>query len=301
MTGSSFKYLVKEGTTNIWFNRLMSFASIGVLCTCLLLVGFAMVFSMNVSNMVSYIETQNEAVVFVEDKANEQQTEELKQRLEKNTNIFDIRYVSKQQALEEQMESIGDTSLLEGLDEDDFMPATFRIRIKDPEIMVDTVKEIENYDNVMKVTAVFELGETLINVRQIINTVCTAVVVALIVISVVIIANTIRASVFTRRREINIMKYVGATDGFIRLPFIVEGLILGFVAAIIAFIVIWLVYVFGLSSIIGEGDGTWISEMLNNLVPFEQLALSLGVSFAGAGMLTGAIGSFFSIRHHLKV
>ena len=149
MTGSSFKYLVKEGTTNIWFNRLMSFASIGVLCTCLLLVGFAMVFSMNVSNMVSYIETQNEAVVFVEDKANEQQTEELKQRLEKNTNIFDIRYVSKQQALEEQMESIGDTSLLEGLDEDDFMPATFRIRIKDPEIMVDTVKEIENYDNVM--------------------------------------------------------------------------------------------------------------------------------------------------------
>ena len=301
MTGSSFGYLVKDGAKNIWSNRLMSFASVGVLTTCLLLVGFAMLFTINVNSMVTYVEQQNEAVVFIEDNATDKQIEALKQKLEANDNIFEVEYVSKEAAFEKQKETMGDDAgLFDGLDDKTFLPASFVVRIKDLSRMSETVKNISDYESVSKVNASLEMGEALTSAKNIINTVGTVVFVALIVVSVVIIANTIRASVFARRREINIMKYVGATDGFIRLPFVVEGLVLGLVSAVIAFVIIWIAYVKGLGAITGE-SALWLETLLSHLVPFKRVAVPLGLAFAASGMLTGAVGSIFSIRNHLKV
>lgn len=301
MTGSSFGYLVKDGAKNIWSNRLMSFASIGVLTTCLLLVGFAMLFTINVNNVVTYVEQQNEAVVFIKDSATKTQINELKTKLETNDNISEVVFVSKEEAFKKQEKLLGDdTGLLEGLDDKNFMPATFNIRIKDLSRQAQTIDNISQYENVSKVNTSLKLGEALTSAKNIINTVGTAIVIALIVVSIVIIANTIRASVFARRREINIMKYVGATDGFIRLPFIVEGLILGFFAALIAFLIIWALYVKGMGAITGD-TASWLAAMLDNTVPFNKVALPLGAAFAASGMLTGAFGSMLSIRNHLKV
>ncbi len=301
MTGSSFGYLVKDGAKNIWSNRLMSFASIGVLTTCLLLVGFAMLFTINVNSMVTYVEQQNEAVVFVEDDATDKEIEALRQKLEANDNIFEVEYISKEEAFEKQKESMGDDAgLFDGLDDKNFLPASFTVRITDLSRMSETVENISSYENVSKVNASLEMGEALTSAKNIINTIGTAVSIALIVVSVVIIANTIRASVFARRREINIMKYVGATDGFIRLPFVVEGLVLGLVSAIIAFLIIWAAYVKGIGVVTGN-SAAWLETMLSNLVPFSKVALPLALAFAVSGMLTGALGSIFSIRKHLKV
>lgn len=301
MTTSSFGYLVKDGTKNIWSNRLMSFASIGVLATCLLLVGFAMLFTINVNNLVSYIEQQNEAVVFVNDNATDIQIKELQTKLLANENVSEVVFVSKEDAFKRQVESLGDDpGLFEGLGDKDFLPASFEIRIKDLSRMTETVNNIKSYQNVSKVNASLELGEALTSAKNIINTIGGAIVIALVVVSIVIIANTIRASVFARRREINIMKYVGATDGFIRLPFVVEGLILGLLSSLISFSIIWFAYVKGLGSITGKST-TWLAAMLQHLVPFNQVAVPLGISFALAGMLTGVLGSIMSIRNHLKV
>ncbi len=301
MKGSSFKYLVGEGAKNVWYNRLMSFASVGVLTTCLLLVGFAMLFTMNVNSMVGYVEQQNEAVVFIEDAATDEQIEALRQELLDTGNVGNIEYISKEDALAEQKSAMGeDGDLLDGIGEDVF-PASFRIQITDLSQMASTVSTIEGMDNVLKVNASAEMGQALTSVKQLVNTFGLVVIGALIIVSIVIIANTIRASVFSRRREINIMKYVGATDGFIRLPFVVEGLLLGLVSAVVAFFVIWGAYTGLVHLITGESSSLWLRMMFQSVVPFRDVAWQLGLSFAGAGMVTGAIGSAFCISSHLKV
>lgn len=301
MTVSSFGYLVKDGTKNIWGNRLMSFASVAVLATCLLLVGFAMLVTININNMVSYVEQQNEAVVFVKDDASDAQIQELKTKLEVNDNVAEIVFVSKAEAFERQKATLGDDAgLFDNLGDTDFLPASFEIRIKDLSRLSETIENISSYENVQKVNASLELGEALTSAKNLINGLGGGIVVALIVVSTVIIANTIRASVFARRREINIMKYVGATDNFIRLPFIVEGLVLGFLAALIAYLIIWFLYSNGISMITSSSD-TWLSAMLDYIVPFNKVAMPLGVAFAVGGMFTGAFGSLVSIRNHLKV
>ncbi|MDF2567802.1 MAG: hypothetical protein K0R90_1258 [Oscillospiraceae bacterium] len=300
MKASSFKYLLKEGAKNVWFNRLMSFASVGVLTACLLLVGFAILFTINVNSLVKYVEMQNNAVVFVQDSATEQQIASLEQSLTSNSNIYDVRYVSKEQAFERQKELLGaDAGLIEGIEKDTF-PASFEVRIKDLSIMVSTISQIETLDNVLKVNASPEVGQTLSDANKMVNTFGIAMIMALVIVSIVIIANTIRASVFSRRREINIMKYVGATNGFIRLPFIVEGLLLGLASALLAFVVIWLAYN-GVVGLIEDNSSAWLREMFVHIVPFKTAAPTLAVSFCFAGMLTGGLGSAFSIGNHLKV
>lgn len=299
MKSNSFKYLVGEGAKNVWYNRLMSFASVGVLTTCLLLVGFAMLFTMNVDEMVEFVMQQNEAVVFLKDEANDEQVAKLRQDLENNGNIDNITFISKEQAFEDQRETLGDDSLMEGLDKDTF-PASFRVRIVDLSKMNQTVAALEKMDNVQKVNASPELAGTLSSAKNMVNIFGAVVIGALIIVSIVIIANTIRASVFSRRREINIMKYVGATDGFIRLPFVVEGLLLGFLSALVAFFVIWGAYT-GLTHLITGGSSLWLKTMFQSIIPFKEVAWQIGLAFAGAGMITGGIGSAFCISSHLKV
>lgn len=299
MKSNSFKYLVGEGAKNVWYNRLMSFASVGVLTTCLLLVGFAMLFTMNVDAMVEFVMQQNEAVVFVRDGATDEQTAALRQDLEANGNISSVSFVSKEEAFQKQCEAVGDPSLMEGLENE--FPASFNVKITDQSRLAQTVTEMEGMDNVQKVSASPELAKTLSSVKNVVNIIGAVIIGALMIVSIVIIANTIRASVFSRRREINIMKYVGATDGFIRLPFVVEGLLLGILSALVAFLAIWGAYAGVVHLITGGSSSLWLKMMFQNIIPFREVAWQLGLAFAGAGMLTGGIGSAFCISSHLKV
>lgn len=202
----------------MWLNRLMSLASVGVLTTCLLLIGFSLLITANINNMVDYIGDQNEVVFFIKDDATQEQIDETFASLKNDERLFDVVYTDKAQALEEYKETMGDSAiLLEGLEgEDNPCPASYRFKVADLSQTSAIVGELESNPIKELINAPTDVADTMTNVKDMIN-VFGLVLVRLcwLLCPFVIIANTIRATVFSRRREINIMKYVGATNNFI--------------------------------------------------------------------------------------
>lgn len=301
MKASSFGYLAKSGVKNLWSNRMMTLASVGTLIACLLIVGFAALFSINIESIVSYLGEQNELVVFIDVEAPEGTAEVISAELNSMEGLADITFISRQEALETVVEKYldGDAGLLDGV-ENDFLPESFRARVTSPEDLDALIASIRRIPYVSDVEAPTELTKTLVSVRKTVNTVGGAIIVALVAVSLVIIVNTIRASVFTRRREINIMKYVGATNSFIRVPFIVEGVVLGIVAALIAYLLIWLGYDAFTGAIVSD-SGTIISSALVCIVPFREISTQILAYFLLSGIVVGAFGSGCSMRGYLKV
>lgn len=301
MRASSMRYLVKNGFKNLWNNRMMTVASVGTLIACLLIVGIAVLFSLNVDNMVEYVGEQNELVIFMEAGTTENQLSETRSQLSKISGLGDITYVSSEEAMQSIVDKYldGDAGLLEGMD-DGFMPASFRCRITDPEIVSEITDTLQALPYVQEVEAPTEITETLVRLRKMINVFGGAIIVALVIVSLVIITNTIRASVFTRRREINIMKYVGATNSFIRIPFIVEGMVLGLLSACIAFGLVWAGYNVFLDIIRMESTSL-MAGVVNQVMPFSELATQVLGCFLLSGISVGCIGSVFSMRGYLKV
>lgn len=302
MKASSFKYLVKEGATNVWLNRLMSLASVGVLTTCLLLIGFSWLITANINNMIDYIGDQNEVVFFIKDDATQEQIDETLAALKADDRLFDVVYKNREQALEEFKETMGeDAVLLEGLEgEDNPCPASYRFKIVDLSNTSAIVNELSENPIKLKINAPTDVADTMTNVKDMINVFGMVLIVVLIIVSLVIIANTIRATVFSRRREINIMKYVGATNNFIRVPFFVEGILIGAIAAVLAFLLVWGGYAL-LFNYITDHASTWLRQLLSSVIPFSQIAWPLFGCFVGSGVIVGTVGCTFSIRNHLKV
>ena len=301
MRASSFRYLVKNGIKNLWNNRMMTVASIGTLIACLLIVGFAVLFSINVDNIVKFVGEQNEIVVFVDLDAPEGYSDTLQSQLSQMEGLGDITYVSKDQAMDDVINKYldGDVGLMDGV-ENDFLPESFRAKILDPEHLDTILSQIESMDHILKVDAPTDLSNTLMHMRKMVNTFGGAIILALVIVSLVIITNTIRASVFARRKEINIMKYVGANNAFIRSPFIVEGITLGLIAALAAFGIIWGGYNIFLNAITSESN-TWLASISQNLVPFKHISYQILGYFLISGIVVGGFGSAMSMRGHLKV
>ncbi len=301
MRASSFRYLVKNGIKNLWNNRMMTVASIGTLIACLLIVGFAVLFSINVDNIVKFVGEQNEIVVFVDLDAPEGYSDTLQSQLSQMEGLGDITYVSKDQAMDDVINKYldGDVGLMDGV-ENDFLPESFRAKILDPEHLDTILSQIESMDHILKVDAPTDLSNTLMHMRKMVNTFGGAIILALVIVSLVIITNTIRASVFARRKEINIMKYVGANNAFIRIPFIVEGITLGLIAALAAFGIIWGGYNIFLNAITSESN-TWLASISQNLVPFKHISYQILGYFLISGIVVGGFGSAMSMRGHLKV
>lgn len=301
MRASSFRYLVKSGVKNLWNNRMMTIASVGTLIACLLIVGFAVLFSINVDSIVEYMGQQNEIVVFMELDTPEEYMSVMKDDLAEMDGLGTITYISRQQAFEDYKAKLGDKAdILDGMEDDHYLPASFRAKILDPEKVDILMTSIRRMDYVNEVQAPTDLAKTLVSVRRMVNTLGGAVIAALVAVSLVIITNTIRASVFNRRKEINIMKYVGATNSFIRIPFLVEGVLLGVIAAVIAYLAIWGGYTVFLNAMSTESS-SWLSSIIQHVMPFRQVSGKLMLWFLVAGILTGGLGSTFSMRGHLKV
>ena len=303
MRASSFRYLVKNGVRNLWTNRMMTIASVGTLVACLLIVGFAVLFSINVDSIVEYIGQQNEVVVFLELGASDEAVESVRANLSEMEGLGDIEYESPEQAFADYKEKLGeDGYLLDGMEDEaaEIYPPKITAKITEPERVDTLVAAVKRIEYVDKAEAPTDLTKTLVSVRTMVNTIGGAVIAALVLVSVVVITNTIRASVFTRRKEISIMKYVGATNTFIRIPFIVEGILLGIFAALIAFLAIWGGYALFIGAITMESS-TWLASLTQYLVPFAGVRLQILGGFLLAGILTGGIGSAFSMRGHLKV
>ena len=301
MNGGALKYLLKEGVKNLWTNRLMTFASVGVLTACLLIVGFAMLFSQNVNSMVGYLEDQNEIVVYLEKENTEERNVEIASELEQISDLKEITYFDRATVFQLQKEKLGSAAAL--LDDDDDNPyyAYYTVIEKDLEKITATVAAINEIEGVKQVSFYKGFADAIVKLKNMVNLFGGAIIIALVLVSLVIIANTIRAAVFTRRKEINIMKYVGATDNFIRFPFMVEGLLLGLISAVLAFLIIWGGYAMLSDAILKNSTVTFLASMMQRLLPFKEVALKLGLCFAGAGVITGMLGSIISVRSHLKV
>ena len=303
MRASSFRYLVKNGIHNLWSNRMMTIASVGTLIACLLIVGFAVLFSINVDSIVEYMGEQNEVVIFMQMDTPLEYMTTMEEELSQVEGLDDVVYVSAEEGFAEYKEGLGeDAYLLDGMEDEaaQILPAKFTARITDPEHVDAILASIRRVDYVVTAEAPTDLTKTLVSIRTMVNTIGGTVIAALVLVSLVIITNTIRASVFTRRKEISIMKYVGATNGFIRVPFIVEGILLGIIAAVIAFLVIWGGYTLFVDAMATETT-SWLGSITQHLVPFWPMGYQLLGYFLLAGIATGGIGSAFSMRGHLKV
>ena len=301
MRGSSIGYLIREGARNLYVNRLMSLASIGVLMACMLLIGASVLLSVNLNSAMERLEDQNEVVLFLEMGTEDYQIEEVQQMLDEIDNLQSVEFVSAQEAFEIQRERLGeDAVLLDGLEDDNPFPASFQVQVDDLSQFAATVQELEALPYIEKANTPTDLAETITSIKQAVRVGSYTIEGILALVALVIISNTIRITVFSRKREINIMKWVGATNSFIKLPFIVEGMLIGLIAAVLAFGLLW-----GGYYLIGEwvvsSPSVWVSRFSDMLVPFGDIALRMLGAFALTGILIGGFGSMIFVRKYLKV
>ena len=302
MRTSSFGYLVKEGARSLWVNRLMSAAAIGVLIACMILVGAAGLFALNVNSVVSYFEDENEIVAFVVDEITQEELDALDLQLHTLENTADIVFVSNEEALEQQIEEYGEYGWLleEFQGESNMFPHAYRIKVKDIAKLEETADAIYALNTIQEVRVPTEVAHTLLSIRKIVSTCGMVVVAILLVVSLIIIANTIKITVFNRRKEISIMKYVGATDSFIKLPFLVEGLLLGLISALVSYGVVWggYTYVMDWAATL---DSAWVQQLYRYFVPFETIRCELLIGFCAMGVGIGVFGSTAFVRKYIRV
>lgn len=298
---NSFFYLVKQGFKNLWNNRLMSLASIGVLVSCMLLIGAAALLAVNVSSVVDELEDQSEAIVYLDDNTTEDDQARIRKAIIATGKIATVEFVPKGEALSRMMSAMGDEGLLfEAYKEDNNLPDSYRITFDDVSDLESTVAAIENIDGVLSVSAMTEVANVITGLKKMAYVGGVVIIGLLIAVSLMIVGNTIKITVFSRRREVNIMKYVGATNGFIRLPFIVEGMSLGVISGAISYGLIYFGYDYFTKWVLSQ-KSEWFSMLVSGIVPFAAISHYLLLGFLGGGAIIGIFGCVTFIGRHLKV
>lgn len=289
-------YLTKEGFRNIRVNHLMSIASIAVLMSCLVMMGTAFMVIVNVNNVMSEIESQNVVMVYLKDEVQGEAITEMREKITLMQNVKKCEFVDKETAFKQQLEELDtDATYFEGVENP--LPDLFKVSVSDMTKFDKTVAELKALDGVDSVRDNREIAQTLVKIRQTIFYVSIGVIAVLLLISLFIIANTVRITMYSRRLEINIMKSVGATNWFIRWPFMVEGMVLGAISGILSLVVVWGLYrlvqpsVTSMLTMVSRGFTT---------VPFLNYAIYLLVAFLAIGIVSGGIGSLISIQKYLK-
>lgn len=302
MKFSSFKYLLGQGWNNFKNNRIMSVASVAVVSACLLLVGVCGSVVLNVNSYVKFLGEQNEIVIYLKDDTSQRDIDNIDSQLKSDNDVASYIFVSKEDALNEQIGYMGQYgSLLEGYKGDNNpLPASFRVHIKDLTNLSRISNRFSSMTGVDYVSTPTELAGVLIALKNVTYYTGFAILLILFMVSMVVISNTTRLTVFARRKEINIMKFVGATNGFIRMPFIVEGLIIGTVSAIITFAVISGGYIYLYNYITTQATG-FIATLSLCMLPYKDIAMIMAVYYIVFGWIIGGVGSALSMRKYLKV
>lgn len=295
MKGSSLKYLTHEGFRNIWVNRLMTLASVTVLLACLVIIGVGAMAFFNIDVLLDKVEAQNVVMVYVEMESDDLATSSVGVELQKMDNVDNCEFVPKEDAFREQIESMGgDSAVFDGFTECP-LPDAYKVTLKDLSQFSVTVDQIKAIPNVSSVRENGDLASKLLSIRRAVTIVSIGLVAMLFLVALFIIANTIRITMFSRKLEINIMKAVGATNWFIRWPFLVEGVLIGVIASALSLGVLWGLY---------ELAVVLFSDLLGSLgfglVPFSQYALQIFGVFLGIGVFTGGVGSMISMNKYLK-
>lgn len=296
-------YLFKQGVKNIWTNRIMSVASLCILTVSLLLIGFTMLFVANINRFVSGIENKNEVVIFLEDGMLESDTAAMENTLKNMGNVENVVFYSKEQALEDMkndMENENAEDLFSYVGEDNPLPDAFRIRISDIEEISSTLMEINRLEGIDSIKSPTDFINILTGLKGFISIIATVILAALILVSLVIISNAARASVDIRKREISIMKLVGATNAFIKVPFFVEGMLIGVIAGLLASLITCLGYS-ELIKVLSQDMTVWSILSVNGFIPVSEFVWKIIFGYIAAGTVISAFGTVMSTRKYLKV
>ncbi len=296
INGNFAPYAFKEAIKNVKLNGLMSSASIFVLIACLVLIGSSILITANINKLISKIEGQNEIVLFLEDANSAEQNNEIGLKLKEINNVSkEVIFVSKEQALDELKLELKDQAyLLEQIEDDNPLRHSYHIKLIDLNKYDEVLYTLKSIEGIAKIGDNKDFISTITKIREVITVLSIWIIIILLFVSLFIISNTVRIAMFTRKLEINIMKFVGATDNFIRLPFLIEGIILGAIAGVVAIFVEWVIY----SKIIVP----MIFELgIFKPVLFFEIGYVATICFVIGGIIIGVIGSILPMRKYLRV
>ena len=288
-------YLMKEGIRGIFLHGFMSFAAVCVTVACLLIVGSFSILVYNVNIMVEDLNRTNEILVYIDETLPEAEAKSVGTQINRIANVQNAEFVSREQALADFVADHQGDDAFTGVNAAD-LRHRFVVVLVDNALMEQTVDEVKAISGVAHISAAFELAEGFTTLKNILHIASIAVISVLLVVSLLIISNTVKLAMYDRKDEIAIMKMVGATNGFIRLPFVVEGFLLGMTGAALAFGLEWLMY----DAMIKRMEIVDTLKLFS-FVPFGTLLWPMIVTFAAAGLFVGIVGSWTSIRKFMNV
>lgn len=297
MTASSLRYLFKEGFRNTWTNRMMSIASICVLMSCLVLIGCASMIFLNIESLLGRIEEENVVMVYIEDGTTDADITAMGETLKAIDNVKGIEFVAKETAWEEQLATMEEAQreFFTQISSDIPLPDAYKVTVDDLSYFDSTIDQIKQLDHIDTIRENKDLAKKLVTIRHGIEVIAIVIIAVLLAISVFIIQNTIKLTVYSRRLEISIMKSVGATNSFVRLPFVVEGMILGIISGVVSLGVVWAFYEFAINQ---------FSDLLISLgleaLKFADYALPMLGAFVLIGIITGVGGALLSMGRYLN-
>ena len=297
MNKHNFFYFIKEGAFNMFSHGFMSFAAVGITVACLLIMGTFTLVAVNANAMLAEMESQNQMLAFVDKSLSEDEARAMEQVILSLDNVAKATFISNEEAAAAFRGRYEDDELFQGLPDDNFRHR-YAIDLKDIGYMRQTKEALEAVPGIGRgnVSAYEDEAAGFITIRNVAGVVCVVLIAVLFLVSVFIIANTIKLTTFDRRDEIAIMKMVGATNGFIRWPFVYEGFLMGVFSAVIGFFLQW-----GLYEAVSRSVASNDTINLITVVPFESMWNYVAVIFAVAGMLIGVGGSLSAIRKFLQV
>ncbi len=298
MRYSVLSYLIKEGFRSTFKQKKMTSASIIIMCATMFIFGLFFVIGENVNSVITQIESQQGIQIFIEEDATDEEIETLGSQIRAINGVNRATFVSKEDALNSMKTTLGDESLFEGWDEENPFPASYFVTLTDLSLNEQVQSEILALDNVDEIQSQNTTINRLQSLANGIQITTIIILFLLIIISIFIISYTIKLTVHARRREISIMKYVGATNSFIRGPFIVEGIIIGVISAIITLVVLGVSYNAVMS---GIGESVLIQEIGIGLLSFSEMFYLVLAVYLILGVGIGVLGSTISMRKYLKV
>ena len=292
---NNFGYLLKEGFRGIFLHGFMSFAAVIVTVACLVIVGSFSALAYNLDLMVEELNQTSEILVYIDSELSDAEAKSIGTKINLLDNVLQATFVSREEALQNFIDDHDGDSAFSGVQASD-LRHRFVVSLEDNTRMQQTDEQLKQLPGVAKTNAAYELAEGFSTIQDVLHLVSVAIIAVLLVVSLLIISNTVKLAMYDRKDEIAIMKMVGATNSFIRLPFVVEGFTLGMVGAALAFGLMWLGYDAMIQKITSVD-----SLQLFSFVPFQELLYPMVAVFGAAGMFVGIVGSWTSIRKFMDV
>lgn len=291
---SRLGYYFREGVDSIFNHSMISFATVCVILACLLIIGSFGSVALNVNYIIGGLEDQVSLLAFVDESWTEAQARGLESELLKLSNVDSVVFVTRSQALEDYLDQLEYSELFEEV-EPEILRDRYLVYLKDISIMADTQLKLKDVPGIARVNAHLGIAQGMVAARRVVNVVSVVMILLLLVVSVFIMANTLRLAAFTRRSEVAIVRMIGATNAFIRGPFNVEGMILGLTGSLIAFLAQWLLYT-AVTARIAASSLSFVQ-----VIPFATLALPMLGVFLVLGLLVAIFGSRIAIRNYMRI